>query len=238
MQKKQKKAIITYMTETDEKDRLARARIGMVQYQIRGRGITDLQVLNAMAQIPREIFVTQPNINQAYEDRPLPIGMDQTISQPYIVALMTELLCLDKNCEVLEIGTGSGYQTAILAYLAKKVYTIERLPQLLSIAQTTLKSLNVDNVEFLVGDGSIGWSPHRHFDRVIVTAAVPSEPAVLLRQLKKNGILVAPVGGVFSQELMAYTRTENRITQKAVCGCRFVKLIGEQGFEERSPTDD
>ena len=161
--------------------------------------------------------------------------MGQTISQPYIVALMTQHLRVDRHCEVLEIGTGSGYQTSILAKLAKKVYTIERCNQLSEIAQAVLAQLNIDNVEYYIGDGSKGWpalGEHKQFDRIIITAAVPQLPGPLIDQLSEDGILIAPVGGEFSQDLTACEKKQNQLQRRTICPCRFVKLIGAHGFSE------
>ncbi len=169
-------------------NRLAKARRRMLKRDLEGRDITDPRVLKVMAEIPREEFIPQSWQSQAYADGPLPIGMGQTISQPYIVALMTQELRVNSDCEVLEIGTGSGYQTAVLSKLVKKVYTIERFAQLSESAQAVLGRLSVSNVEFYVGDGSSGWPkrrlpPSKRFDRIMVTAAVPSIPRPLVTQL-------------------------------------------------------
>jgi protein-L-isoaspartate(D-aspartate) O-methyltransferase len=174
--------------------------------------------------------------SQAYFDGPLPVGLGQTISQPYIVALMTQELKLKSDCEVLEIGTGSGYQAAVLASLVKKVYTIERFSQLSESAQAVLSRLDFSNIEFFIGDGSYGWpedmgSP-REFDRIIVTAAVPQIPAPLLEQLKVGGLMVIPVGGGYIQRLVVVEKRVIGCTEKAVCDVRFVKLVGRFGFEE------
>jgi protein-L-isoaspartate(D-aspartate) O-methyltransferase len=204
----------------------------MLRFDLRGRGIIDPKVLEVMAEIPRQRFIPPQYDGQAYDDRPLPIGLDQTISQPYIVALMTQALAVTPPCEVLEIGTGSGYQTAILASLAKRVYTIERLEALSRSAQGTLTQLGLQNIEFRVGDGTFGWPQLREFDRIIVTAAVREVPRPILDQLKIGGIMVAPVGSEGVQTLVLYRRTQTGVVQNDMCAVRFVRLIGEHGFQE------
>jgi protein-L-isoaspartate(D-aspartate) O-methyltransferase len=211
--------------------KLDHARERMLAEHLRGRDIADATVLEAMAEIPRERFVPQGCHAQAYADGPLPIGQGQTISQPYIVALMTQLLNLNTDCEVLEIGTGSGYQTAVAARLAGKVYTIEVLPELSQSAQAALEGLGIDNVEFAVGDGSCGWQQDRTFDRIIVTAAVPTLPAPLLNQLAEGGRIVAPVGCGSMQTLILADNLKGKLIEQPVCSCRFVRLIGRYGFD-------
>ncbi len=189
-------------------NRLAKARRRMLKRDLEGRDITDPCVLKVMAEIPREEFIPQSWQSQAYADGPLPIGMGQTISQPYIVALMTQELRVNRDCEVLEIGTGSGYQTAVLSKLVKKVYTIERFAQLSESAQAVLGRFGVSNVEFYVGDGSCGWPKSqlpasRCFDRIMITAAVPKIPEPLAKQLADGGLIVAPVGYGGVQKLVA-----------------------------------
>jgi protein-L-isoaspartate(D-aspartate) O-methyltransferase len=185
-----------------------------------------------MAEIPRQRFVPSQYEGQAYDDRPLPIGLDQTISQPYIVALMTQALAVTPPCEVLEIGTGSGYQTAILARLARKVYTIERLEALSQSAQGVLMQLGLQNIEFRVGDGTLGWPQPREFDRIIITAAVREVPTPILDQLKVGGVMVVPVGPEGVQTLVVYHKTQTGVVQSDLCAVRFVRLIGEYGFRE------
>ena len=223
------------------RDRFARARERMLKLDLEGRDITDLYVLKVMAQIPREEFIPEPYKSQAYADGPVPIGLDQTISQPYIVALMTQELRVDSDCEVLEIGTGSGYQTAILSKLVKKVYTIERFRQLSESAKAVLATLGIRNVEFYVGDGSCGWPPtetfggrpqEKTFERIMITAAVPKIPLPLLKQLADGGFIVAPVGYEGVQELILGEKKKDMLTQKVICDVRFVKLLGQYGFEE------
>ena len=174
------------MVSFDEKDRFAIDRDTMVRIHLAGRDITDRPVLQVMSELPREYFVPTKYQSEAYADRPLPVGLGQTISQPYIVALMTQCLNLNRRCEVLELGTGSGYQAAILAKLANQVYTIERFNQLSESAQAVLGRLDIDNVQYYVGDGSCGWCEPKQFDRIIITAAVPHVPEPLIEQLREN----------------------------------------------------
>ena len=220
------------MVSFNEKDRFVADRASMVHNHMMARDITDPAVLRVMGRMPRELFIPPKYYDQAYSDRPLPIGLGQTISQPYIVALMTQHLRLNSSCHVLEIGTGSGYQTAILAQLCEKVYTIERHNQLTEMAQTALSNLGIDNVEFYIGDGSKGWPEEKQFDRIIITAAVPEVPQPLTKQLKDGGLLVAPIGGQLSQDLVVCEKSQDHLTKKSICGCRFVKLVGKHGFSE------
>jgi protein-L-isoaspartate(D-aspartate) O-methyltransferase len=220
------------MNSRQSKDRFASVRERMLKWDLMGRGITDPGVLKVMREIRREEFVPAAYRSQAYADSPLPIGMGQTISQPYIVALMTQELRVNPYCEVLEIGTGSGYQTAILSKLAKKVYTIERFAQLSEPAQAVLSRLDISNVEFYIGDGSCGWPQQRIFDRIIITAAVPKIPQPLVEQLAEGGVIVVPVGLSMVQELLACEKKRGKISGRVVCDCRFVKLLGKYGFDE------
>jgi protein-L-isoaspartate(D-aspartate) O-methyltransferase len=220
------------MVSFDNKNKFSAERADMVRTQLMARDITDPAVLEVMGKIPREQFVPPKYTHQAYADCPVPIGMGQTISQPYIVALMTQLLRLNSSCTVLEIGTGCGYQTAILAKLTRTVYTVERLNQLSETAQTNLADLGLENIEFYIGDGSKGWCRDMQFDRIIITAAVPDIPEIIIGQLRLNGLAVAPVGGEYSQELIVYEKTKTGLSKKTACGCRFVKLIGKYGFNE------
>jgi protein-L-isoaspartate(D-aspartate) O-methyltransferase len=206
------------------------ARRRMVERDLRGRDITDPDVLRIVAAMPREEFVSPEQRDRAYFDHPLPIGAGQTISQPYIVALMTQLLRVNPDCDVLEIGTGSGYQTAILARLAGRVYTIERLADLSAAAREVLGKLGVENVEYAVGDGSLGWPANRTFDRIIVTAAVPDFPPPLVTQLAETGVMVAPLGVDAVQELTVVEKRLGKLIERQVSACRFVRLIGEHGF--------
>jgi protein-L-isoaspartate(D-aspartate) O-methyltransferase len=216
----------------DKNDKYAFLRAQMVRDHLIGRDITDPAVLDVMGRVSRELFVPEKYAAEAYSDYPIPIGTGQTISQPYIVALMTQCLRLNDQCSVLELGTGSGYQAAVLAMLARKVYTIERHPQLSEGAQAVIGGLGISNVDFYVGDGSKGWPDEMLFDRIIITAAIPEIPASLTDQLKNNGLLVAPVGGSFCQDLMVIEKDGEELHSKNVCSCRFVKLIGKYGFDE------
>jgi protein-L-isoaspartate(D-aspartate) O-methyltransferase len=216
------------------KDRFAKAQERMLRWDLAGRDITDPEVLRVMGEVRREEFVPAEYQFQAYADGPLPIGCDQTISQPYIVALMTQELQPNPDCEVLEIGTGSGYQTAVLAKLVKKVYTIERFAQLSEAAQVVLGRLDIKNIEFCIGDGSCGWPRQRTFDRVIITAAVPKMPKPLIGQLAEGGLIVGPVGYGAVQRLIVCEKKKERIAERLICDCRFVKLLGKYGFEEKA----
>jgi protein-L-isoaspartate(D-aspartate) O-methyltransferase len=216
------------------KDRFAKAQERMLRWDLAGRDITDPEVLRVMGEVRREEFVPAEYQFQAYADGPLPIGCCQTISQPYIVALMTQELQPNPDCEVLEIGTGSGYQTAVLAKLVKKVYTIERFAQLSESAQVILGRLDIKNIEFYIGDGSCGWPRQRTFDRVIITAAVPKIPKPLIGQLAEGGLIVGPVGYGAVQRLIVCEKKKERIAERLICDCRFVKLLGKYGFEEKA----
>lgn len=205
----------------------------MVDTQIVARGIKDQRVIEAMQKVPRHLFLDEALWPQAYEDHPLPIGEKQTISQPYIVALMTEALKLKGNEKVLEIGSGSGYQTAILAELAEQVYTIERIPVIAKRARKTFDQLQYKNIVLTITDGSSGWKDHSPYDGIIVTAASPSAPKPLLEQLAVNGRLVIPIGGEAGQELVVYEKIDkNEFKQENYGGCRFVKLVGEHGWKK------
>jgi len=220
------------MNGQNSKDRFAVARRRMVIEHLKARDITDSDVLRVMGQVRREEFVQDTYLSQAYADGPLPIGIGQTISQPYIVALMTQELRLAPGCRVLEIGTGSGYQTAVLSALARSVYTIERFSQLSEAAQAVLGRLGVDNVHFYIGDGSCGWSGSEVFDRVIITAAVPAIPQPLIEQLVEGGLMVVPIGSGWVQELVVCEKIKGKIIEKPVCDVRFVKIVGKYGFEQ------
>ncbi|HVS02936.1 MAG TPA: protein-L-isoaspartate(D-aspartate) O-methyltransferase [Thermoanaerobaculia bacterium] len=198
----------------------------MVDEQIRRRGVRGPQVLRAMREVPRHLFVPSETRNQAYEDHPLPIGWGQTISQPYMVALMTELLDLDGDDEVLEIGTGSGYHAAVLSRVAGKVYSIEILGELGLQARSNLERLGYDNVEVRIGDGYQGWPEQAPFDAIILTAAPPKIPQPLIDQLKVGGKMVVPVGS-FLQDLLLITRTRRGIEKRTVAPVRFVPMTGE-----------
>jgi len=212
----------------------AEERSRMVERQIRARGVTDPRVLAAMREIPRHLFTPPPYDEAAYEDSPLPIGDGQTISQPYIVALMTELLGPGPDDRVLEIGAGSGYQAAILSSLARQVITIERIPSVAGLARKNLDALGLTNVRIVVGDGTLGFPENAPYDGIIITAATPSVPLPLIDQLAEGGRLVAPVGGRDIQELVTLTRHGKEILRSGHGGVRFVPLIGEYGWEENS----
>lgn len=184
-----------------------------------------------MLKIPREKFIPQANALSAYDDRAVPIGFDQTISQPYMVAIMTQILELDPEHKVLEIGTGSGYQTAILAMIAKEVYSVERIAELSARAEVVLKQLKITNVHLQVADGTLGWEEFSPYDRIMVTAGSPDVPESLISQLTDNGIIVIPVGPVQSQTLLCVRKKDKKIVHEPVLECRFVRLIGEQGWE-------
>jgi protein-L-isoaspartate(D-aspartate) O-methyltransferase len=204
----------------------------MVRSQLEARGIKDPGVCEAMRRVPRSLFVSPGHRRDAYGDFPVSIGHGQTISQPYMVAVMTEALRLTGKERVLEIGTGSGYQTAILAELSSHVYSIERIPELFASAERTLADLGYRNVRLLIGDGGKGLPQYAPFDRILVTAAAPSVPRLLTEQLADNGIMAVPVGDYrFSQILVIVQRIGGRIEQREGIGCRFVPLVGEGGFE-------
>ncbi len=205
-------------------------RNSMVKNQIAERGVKDRHVLGAMLSVPRHKFISDKFITRAYDDNPLPIGYGQTISQPYIVAYMTEALNLNKTSTVLEVGTGSGYQAAILSPIVKQVYTIEIIPELAKSAALRLKNLGYDNVEVAIGDGYYGWKKYAPFDAIIVTAAAGHIPPPLLEQLKNNGKMIIPVGGSFMvQNLILINKDkEGNITTRNLIPVRFVPLTGRR----------
>lgn len=210
----------------------ARYRNRMVDEQLVKRGINDRRVLDAMRVMPRHLFVPEEFKQQAYDDRPVPIGEGQTISQPYIVAFMTERLRLKPHHSVLEIGTGSGYQTAILCHLSHYVYSIERVSWLADQAGGRIGDLGYNNIEIYVGDGSQGLPDQATFDRIMVTAAVPRLPNVLCTQLDKHGgQMILPIGDEELQELTLVTRRGERFSSRTLLRCRFVPLIGRYGFD-------
>lgn len=211
-------------------------RLSMVEKQLRPRDISDRRVLEAMAKVPRHLFVPPSYQSQAYEDRPLPIGNDQTISQPYMVAVMTQLLALQGEERVLEIGTGSGYQAAILAELARVVFTIERIPALIQKARKILQVLGYENIFFLTGDGTKGWPEEAPFDGIIVTAGAPQIPETLKWQLAEGGRLVIPVGPRYTQMLFKVTRKADQFLEEELTGCVFVPLVGDFGWQEEGWT--
>ena len=212
--------------------KLSDRRARMVETQLRQRGIRDERVLAAMSHVPRHEFVAEPYQPQAYDDNPLPIGEGQTISQPYIVALMLELLAVRPEHTVLEIGTGSGYQTVLLAELTHYVYTIERQVVLANNSQQTLQRLGYANITFEIGDGSAGLPAHAPYDGIIVAAAAPILPNSLVEQLKEGGHLVIPVGTPDSQQLELVEKKQGQPVISEHTGCRFVPLIGEHGYRE------
>ena len=222
-------------------DDFAAARARMVAHHLSSRDITDPLVLDVMSRVPRELFVPEHLRHEAYADHPLPIGDGQTISQPYIVALMTQALCLDvpvdeagiarPQARVLEIGTGSGYAAAVLAELAARVITIERIPNLVDLARRQLADAGYDRVEVISGDGTLGWPADAPYDGIVVTAGGPDVPAALVDQLADGGRLVMPVGSRRgAQSLVRVTRTGDTTRQEDLGGVRFVPLIGDQGW--------
>jgi protein-L-isoaspartate(D-aspartate) O-methyltransferase len=208
-----------------------KARLKMVEEQITSRGIKEAKLIAAMKKIPRHLFVEEALQNQVYTDHPLPIGEKQTISQPYMAALMTEALLLTGKEKVLEIGTGSGYQTAILAELSEKAFSIERIRPLAIRARKLLYELGYFNVEIKIFDGTFGWAEQSPFDAIMVTAGSPDIPQPLIDQLTTGGRLVIPVGDAFVQDLFRVTKTETGVKKEDLGGCRFVKLIGKYGWE-------
>lgn len=210
----------------------ARLREQMVDAQLIPRRIKDKRVLAAMRRVPRHLFIPEKNIASAYDDCAFPIGYGQTISQPYMVAIMTELLELTGNERVLEVGTGSGYQAAVLCELARWVYSIERIPELTLFARNNLQKADYANVTLRTSDGSEGWSENAPFDRIIVTAATPDFPQPLIEQLSEGGIGLAPVGPRFSQMLLRVTKHEGAVSESRFTPCVFVPLVGKHGWEE------
>jgi protein-L-isoaspartate(D-aspartate) O-methyltransferase len=209
----------------------AKLREMMVETQLVSRGIKDSRVLDAMKKVPRHLFMPEAIQGSAYDDVALPIGEGQTISQPYMVAAMTELLELGGDEKVLEIGTGSGYQAALLAELSREVYTIERIPHLADKARELLAGLRYDNVIVLTGDGSKGLEEKAPFDRIIITAATPELPGIIVKQLKDGGIIVAPVGDRFSQIVIKGRNKKGVLEEEFQIPCVFVPLIGEFGWK-------
>lgn len=204
----------------------------MVESQIQKRGIKDPRLLAAMRKIPRHLFIPKQQIDRAYDDCPLPIGESQTISQPYIVALMTAHLELSGEEAVLELGTGSGYQAAILCELAREVISVERIEKLAKRAEDVLSACGYTNYQVIVGDGTEGYEPFAPYDRVIITAATPEIPHPVVEQMKEGGIVVAPVGMQFEQELLKGVKTGGGLKKQFLGGCRFVKLVGKYGFKQ------
>jgi len=216
----------------DEPNKFARWRRDMVENQIIARGVTDPRVIDAMTRVPRHLFVSEAMADSAYGDFPLPIGEGQTISQPFIIAEMTQRLELSGSERVLEIGTGSGYQAAILSRIVYKVYTIERNNTLFLQTRKLFDTLKYHNIVTRYSDGTQGWKQESPFDAIIVTAGGNQIPTPLVDQLAMGGRLVMPVGGLHSQELLKIEKTEDGIKTINLGGCRFVKLIGQHGWSE------
>lgn len=205
----------------------------MVYTQLMSRDITDKRTINAFLKVPRHKFIDESLSYAAYDDHPLQIGEGQTISQPYIVALMTQELDVKSDSKTLEIGTGSGYQTAILAELTNHVYTVERIPSLSEKSKKLLGDMGYENIHFKVGDGTLGWREEGPFDRIIVTAAAPKVPRSLADQLVQKGIMVIPIGSRFSQYLTRLKKKGKKLVEKPICGCIFVRLIGKEGWKAK-----
>ena len=216
----------------NELKKYARRRCEMIEKQIVSRGVTDPLVLEAMSKVPRHLFVSEALVDSAYGDFPLPIGEGQTISQPYIIAEMTQSLELKGHERVLEIGTGSGYQAAVLAQIVYKVYTIERNNALFLQTRKLFDTLRYHNIVTRYSDGTQGWKQESPFDAIIVTAGGQQIPAPLIEQLSIGGRLVMPVGGNFSQALLKIEKTEDGFKTTNLGACRFVKLIGQHGWGE------
>ncbi len=206
-------------------------RLNMIKEQLERRGIVDPRVLQAMREVPRHLFVPEMSQMWAYEDHPLPIGYGQTISQPYIVALMIQALKLRGDERVLEVGTGSGYQAALLGRLANHVYTVEVIPELAQSARIMLNDLAYDNVEVVAANGSIGWRPGAPYDVIVVAAASPLVPSSLVEQLKDGGRLVLPVGSRYEQKLLRVWKRGNTTETEDLGECAFVPLVGEEGWK-------
>ena len=202
----------------------------MVEQQLRARGIRDQRVLDAMLQVPRHEFVPPEFRTQAYQDHPLPIAKEQTISQPLIIAISLQALALKGPEIVLEVGTGSGYQTALLARLAAEVYSVERHPELAHTAERTLRDMGLNSVQVSLRDGSQGWREHSPYDAILVSAAAPSIPKSLIEQLADSGRMVIPVGPSDMQELLLVRKNGGTTTTETVDGCRFVPLVGAEGY--------
>lgn len=226
----------TRLLERD--DLFVKARQEMVESQLEPRGITDQRVLQVMGEVPRHLFVPEAFRSQAYDDCALPIGNGQTISQPYMVAIMTQSLMLSGSEKVLEVGTGSGYQAAILGRLAREVYTIELIGALAERARKLLKALGFENVHVVVGNGSLGLPEQAPFDRILVTAGAPRLPPLLVEQLAPGGVLVAPIGTRRVQELVIAVKGETGLEIKHRDICVFVPLIGEAGWSPEQAEEE
>lgn len=218
-----------------KQDPFTHLRRQMVQYQIASRGVADERVLQAMRQVPRHRFVPLDYQEQAYDDHPLPIGSGQTISQPYIVGFMTEQLDLKGDETVLEVGTGSGYQAAVLARLVRQVHTIERVAELAARAEKIFNELKIANIQVHVSDGSLGWPPNSPYQAILVTAAAPACPPALLEQLDLGGRMIIPVGERFHQTLELWQRDESGLHCQDILPVMFVPLKGEQGWNPDDP---
>ena len=210
-----------------------RLRDLMVESQLIARGIKNRRVIDAMRKVPRHLFMEEPMRHLAYNDAALPVGEGQTISQPYMVAFMTELLMPEGGEKVLEIGTGSGYQAAVLAELSKDVYTVERIRPLSDRAGEVLRNLGYKNIHLKIGDGTLGWNEAAPFERILITAGSPEIPDPLLEQLSEGGIIVAPVGDRFYQQLVRVTKQRGELSKELQTPCVFVPLIGEYGWKEQ-----
>jgi protein-L-isoaspartate(D-aspartate) O-methyltransferase len=216
-------------TSTPSDENYVRKRNAMVEDQIIARGVKDTRVISAMLKVPRHLFVNQEDLSLAYTDQPLAVGYGQTISQPYIVAYMTEILALDRSSKVLEIGTGSGYQAAVLAELCDSVFSIEIIEPLGRQAETLLCELGYTNVFIKIGDGYLGWPEHAPFDAIIVTCAPDKVPLTLKKQLAEGGRLIIPVGDSFSQELVLIVKKGDEFITKNVLPVRFVPMMKQDG---------
>lgn len=220
-------------------DKLEKLRDIMIEKHLKARGVKNPVVLQAMREVPREAFVPEDMAEFAYEDSPLPIGQGQTISQPYIVAVMTELLEPSENDRVLEIGTGSGYAASILSRIVREVYTVERYEELAETARNRFRRLGYDNIHVLHGDGSLGWPEHAPYDAVLVTAGAPNVPQPLKEQLAVGGRLVIPTGSGLAQRLLLIRRTSKNEYQEAYSfGVRFVPLVGAAGWKPEAKSDE
>ncbi len=217
-------------------DPFVQTRKGMVEQQLKAEGITDPLVLTAMEQIPRHLFIPEPWRYESYDNCAGPIGEGQTISQPFMVAVMTQALNLRGGEKILEIGTGSGYQAAILGWLAKEVYTVERIEPLVERARIVLHTLGFDNVHVRLGDGTLGLPEEAPFDRILITAGAPAIPPALMEQLAWGGILVAPIGDHWMQELTIVAKEEGGLRVKRGVACVFVPLMGQGGWRPGPPT--
>lgn len=219
----------SFSAYSQDSDRYVNVRKRMVRDQIIARGINDQKVIQAMINVPRHQFVPNSYERMAYEDQPLPIGDGQTISQPYIVALMTQTLHLDENMKVLEIGTGSGYQAAILAEICEEVYSIEIIENLGLKAKKKLENLGYNNVKIKIGDGYKGWKKYAPFDAIIVTCAPTDIPKPLKEQLAEGGRMIIPIGGSIAQELVLLEKKDGKLTEKIVAPVRFVPMVRQDG---------